>query len=95
MRGKAVVMEGTYLYDGAVECDLRIVYSPVRFGSGDYEDSEEWCEDQNLDSYYVEFGSTSERGRFNAGGGCYSTLLEAVAAAERSPGIGSTIKWKE
>ena len=29
-----VVQVGTYLYDGQVECDLRIVFSPVRYRSG-------------------------------------------------------------
>ena len=33
---ETVVKEGTYLYDEIVECDRRIVHSPVRYGTGDY-----------------------------------------------------------
>lgn len=88
-----VVKQGTFLYDESVECDIHIVYSPVRYGSGDYEDLENIREDQEIDSYYIQFGSTSERGRFNAGGGCYPALSEAIEAAARAPGIGPTIVW--
>ena len=90
-----VVKEGTYLYDGTVKCDIRIVYSPILFGAGDYADPPELSDDQDVDTYYVWFGSTTERGKFNAGGAGYASLEEAIQGACSIPGIGSTIRWKD
>jgi hypothetical protein len=89
-----VEMEGTFLYDGTVVCDLRIVRRPVRFGSGDYEDPPEIRDDLVQDTYYVEYGSTTERSVFNAGGGAHDSLRAAITSAEAAPGIGKTIVWK-
>jgi hypothetical protein len=95
VHGKEVVVKvGTYLYDGSVECDIRIVRSPTRYGSGDYEDLPEVENDMKVDTFYVQYGSTTERDRFNAGGGGYSSLADAIAGAEAAPGIGKSIVWK-
>lgn len=91
---ETIVKEGVFLYDGAVECDVRIVRSPIRYGSGDDEDPPEIANDLQQDTYYVQFGSTTKRGVFNAGGGGYPSLVQAVGAAEATPGIGATIKWR-
>jgi len=88
-----IVMEGTYLYDNTIECDIRIVYSPIRFGSVDYEDPPEIQNDQEIDTYLIEYGSTTKRGYFNARGGGYNTLEEAMESAKKAPGIGPSIKW--
>jgi hypothetical protein len=89
-----VVKEGTFLYDDTVVCDLRIVHSLVRFGTGDYEDPPEIRDDAEHDTFYVEYGSTTERGVFNAGGGGHPTLFAAVGHAEAAPGFGKTIVWR-
>jgi hypothetical protein len=93
-RSSKVVKSGTFLYAGSVVCDIRIVREPIRFGTGDYEDDEDVREDQQVETFYIEYGSTTERGRFNAGGGCYASLAEAIAAVERAPGIGATVTWE-
>ncbi len=72
-----VVMEGTFLYDGKVECDLRIVRSAVRYGSGDYEDPPEIADDTEKTTFYIQFGSTTQRG--------YSTLLGKHATRSMKP----------
>ena len=82
---KYVVKEGTFLYDGTVECDLRITYSPMQFGTGEYEDAPEICEDVERDTYYLHFGSTTQRGVYTGGGGGYPTLAEAIAAKDLNP----------
>ena len=87
-----MVATGTFVYAGT-ECDLRIVLSPVRYGSGDYEDELELANDSLTDTYYVQYGSVTERGIFNAGGGGYLSLAEARSAAEAAPGIGTTVRW--
>ena len=84
---------GTYVYDGLVLCDVKIDLSPVRWGSGDDEDPPELSDDLVQPTYYLWWGSTTERGRFNAGGGGYATLALAQAAAEAAPGIGPTVRW--
>jgi len=91
--GETVVQTGTFLYDGAVECDIRIVHSPIRYGSGDYEDPPDIQDDVECDVFYVHFGSPTQRGIFNAGSSSFSSLPEAVAAVDAMPGVGSTIRW--
>ena len=90
----AVVMEGTYLYDGTVVCDLRIVRRPIRFGTGDCEDPPEIRDDLVQDTFYLEYGSTTQRGAFNAGGGAHSSLSAAMAQAEAASGFGKSVVWK-
>ena len=88
------VRQGTFLYDGRIECDVRVVRSAGRYGTGDHHDEPEVGEDQPLDTYYVWYGSTIERGVFNSGGGAYASEAEAVAAVEAAIGIGRTVRWK-
>ena len=52
--GEHVVKTGTFLDDGTVECDLRIVHEPIRFGSGDCRDPPELQEDVIADTYVVQ-----------------------------------------
>lgn len=91
---ETVVKEGIFLYDREIECDVRIVHSPIRYGSGDHEDPPDVANDLTQDCYYVQYGSTSERGVFNASGSGYPSLPQAIAAAEKAPGIGATLRWK-
>lgn len=91
--GEVVVKSGTFLYDGSVLCDLRIVRSQIRPGSGDWEDPPEIANDKEGEFFYVQFGSTTERGCFNASGGGGATMQEAIAAAESASGIGKTVQW--
>ena len=77
-----VVRSGTWLYDGEAVNDVRIVYSRICFGSGGDDDSPEMMNDIERDTYYVEYGSLIERGVFNAGGGGFPSLDEAMRHAE-------------
>ena len=92
---ETLVKEGTFLYDGIVVCDVLIVHSPIRYGSGDHEDPPEIYNDLERDTFYIYYGSTTERGRYNAGGGGYPSLEEAMAGAVYAPGIGRSVTWKE
>lgn len=91
--GEKVVATGTYLHAGTFECDLRIVFSPVRYGSGDYADPPDIGDDVVTDTYYVQYGSTTQRGFFNAGGGGYPSLAEARSAAEAALGADRKVEW--
>ena len=88
-------MRGSYLYDGSVSCELCIVLSPVRYGTGDYEDEPAIAEDALIETYYVYYDSPVSQTRFNSGGGGYPSLADAMAAAERAPGIGATVRWAQ
>ncbi len=77
-----VVKAGTFLYDEVITCDVRIVYSPVRHGSGDPVDPPE--QDEQRDSYYLQYGGTERRGVFIGGSGCFDTLEEAMRHAAKT-----------
>jgi hypothetical protein len=86
------VRRGTFLYDDAVVCDLRIFRSPVRYGTGDAADPPEFAEDQAGDFYYIQYGSPSARGVYVAGSSAFSSLDDAQAHAERSL---SRVRWED
>ena len=90
-KSKAVVKTGTYLYAGEVVCDLQVVYSAVRYGSGDSEDPADVANDQSRASYYLEYGSTTERGAFSAGGGGFDSLEQAMQHAEK---MVQGVRWR-
>jgi hypothetical protein len=77
-----VVASATWLYGGTAICDVRIVFSPICFGSGDEDDPPEMMHDVQRDTFYVEYGSTVERGVFNNGGGGFKSLREAMRHVE-------------
>ena len=91
--GEVVVKNGTFLYDSTVICDVRIVRSRMRPGSGDWQDPPEVADDHHGDFFRIQYGSTTARGHFNAAGGGGASLQEAIAVAESTPGIGNTIRW--
>jgi hypothetical protein len=92
---EVVVKTGTFLYDETIKCDIRIVRSPIRYGTGDHDDPPEEANDQDREVFYVQFGSTTERGKFNSGCSGKASLEDAVLAAETASGIGHTVQWVE
>jgi hypothetical protein len=90
--GQEIVKEGIFLYDGEIECDIRIVRSPVRFGTGDCEDEPRVRNDAEQVVFYVLYGSTTERGVFPSGSVAYESLEEAVTQLAAMD-IGPTLRW--
>jgi hypothetical protein len=88
---KDIVATGTALYDGKVPYPVVIHRSPVRYGSGDYEDPPEWRDDIEGEWYYVSYRSPAEPERFGAGGGCFASIAEAKAHVERM--TNGTVEW--
>ena len=88
-----IVKQGTFLYADTVVCEIRIIKTNIRPGSGDYEDPPEIADDSAGEFYDVEFGSTTERGVYQSSIRGFETLNEALRAAESAPGIGATIFW--
>jgi hypothetical protein len=85
-----VVKTGTFVYGGSVTCDVRIVRLAIRPGSGDDEDAPEDRDDQPGPWFFVEYGSTTQRGHFSAGGGYHRTLADAEAEVHRQV---RGVKW--
>ncbi|MBX7098738.1 MAG: hypothetical protein K1X89_13605 [Myxococcaceae bacterium] len=90
--GDTVVRTGTYLYDGTVLGDLRIVRTNVRSGSGDNLD-EPWFLDDLPEPwgptihpgpwFDVVYTPAGERGRFRTCVPGYRSLEAAVASVEK------------
>jgi hypothetical protein len=91
--GSEVVKEGVWLYDGTVACGVTIAKHHVWYGTGDYEDPPEICDDREVECYYIWYESLVEPGRFSTGGGVFSTLAEAMECVERW--TNGTVRWKE
>jgi hypothetical protein len=79
-----IVMEGVFLYDGTVPCDIRIYKHPWRYGTGDPYDEPEQRDDVEGEFYYIEFGSTVERGKFVSGSMAIASLDAAIREAEEA-----------
>jgi len=89
-RGKTI-RQGSFLYDGFHPTEVRIVLSATRYGTGDYEDPPEISDDVQIATYYVEYGSTSEKGVFHAGGGGFETAEDAATAVAAA--VGESLVW--
>ncbi|MCM3905105.1 MAG: hypothetical protein ND866_25710 [Pyrinomonadaceae bacterium] len=87
-----VVKVGTFLYDGTVICDIRIVKHNGRYGTGDPFDEPKFREDIEGEFYYIEFGSTVERGKFVSGSQALPSLEAAVREAEDA--TGGRVTWQ-
>ncbi len=64
----------------------------MRYGIGDIFDSEEYQNDVTGEFYFIEYGSTSESGKYTAMSGAQPSLKSAVTHAEES--IDSVIDWE-
>jgi hypothetical protein len=86
-----VVAEGTWLYAGSLPSRIVIVRRQTWYGTGDYEDRPEVCDDQDVETFEIVFASPGEPNHFPARGGQYRSLDEARLAAEAK--CGSSVRW--
>ena len=91
--GEVVVQEGTFLYAAEVECRLRVIHSPVLYGTGDVEDEPEVSQDQDIECFYVEYGATTDASTFVARSQAFHSLQEALHGASNQLGPGSSVRW--
>jgi len=68
---------------------VKIIKWNVLYGTGDYEDPEEICEDRNIECYYVLFENIMCKDVFNVGGGGFLSLGDAVSDVESKV----EVKW--
>ena len=88
---KEIIKKGTFLYDGSVTTDIQIVRTNIRYGTGDYEDEPECRDDIEGEFYNIEFGSTTERGKFVSGSLSHTSLEDAILEAEKATNF--TVNW--
>lgn len=81
---------GTWLYANETPLRVQIVGSPVRLGTGDYEDPAELAEDHPESTYYVLYQVAGSDDTW-AGGPSAPSLDEAARLAELA--LGPTLKW--
>jgi hypothetical protein len=91
--GEVVVEEGTFLYAAEIECRLRVIKSSVVYGTGDAEDEPKVSQDQEIQCFYVEYGSTTEPNTFVARSQAFLSLQEALHGATNQLGPGSSVRW--
>lgn len=89
--GAEVVKEGTWIYGNSVVCNIRIIKWHTLYGSGDYKDPPEIQDDREIECYYVEYESMTEKGRYGVISQGFLTLSEAMAEAEKS--VFQKINW--
>ena len=91
---EVVVKEGVAIYDGTAPYNVKIVKSPIWYGTGDYADPPEIREDREVECYYVWYkspGPPGPAGPFKSGVGAYATLAEAVAYVVKA--TYGTVRW--
>lgn len=83
-----ILRRGTWLYDGSVPIEVRVLESAEFWGSGDYEDDEEICENREEPCYFLAFEMVGAVGVFCNLVPNLITLEDAIAHAEtKFPGI--------
>jgi len=84
------VKRGKCTYANTTEYEVIIVKWHILYGTGDYEDPIEIQEDQNVDCYYIFHENLIKKGDFNAGGGAFLSLKDAIASVESDQYF---VKW--
>jgi len=82
-KNKKPIMRAICLYDSTVEHEVKIIKWHTLYGSGDYED-EEYCDDREVECYYIWYEDLTQKGVFNAGAGACLSLEEAMALVEKN-----------
>ena len=91
MQNDCVIRRGKCLYDDSKEYEVKILKWHIFYGTGDYEDSPEIRDDRDVECYYVFYENLIEKGSFNACGGGFLSIDEAVRSVETN----GNIKWIE
>ncbi len=87
MSANPIVRHGTWLYDGSVDCEVRIVKSDTA-DHWNYPDGTTET-DRLIDCYYVLWESSAEKGKFSGRAGHFPTITDAIAYVERT----TSVRW--
>jgi hypothetical protein len=69
------------------------VYSSIRFGTEDYEDPSNVCNDVVVVTFYDWIGSTTARGVNSVCSSGWSSIVKAVKESEHLRFFGNAISW--
>ncbi len=89
MQNAIAIKQGKCIYNSSKEYKVKIIKWDILYGTGDYEDPEEIREDRNIECYYIFYEDLVREGLFNAGGGSFLTLEEAISNVESK----TEVKW--
>jgi hypothetical protein len=92
MEKEKIIKKGTFLYDHKVICDIQIVETNIRPGTGDPYDSEDLRVDKEGTFYYIKFGSPLKRNLFSSLSLYFTDLQKSIDEADKST---SGVKWKQ
>jgi len=73
-----IVAKGEWKYGGITPCLIVVQQEDTWPGSGDFEDPPEITEDRKVACFSVWYENPSSKGNFNAGGGYFLSLEEAI-----------------
>lgn len=85
------VARGTWIYAGTIKCDARIVRRDRRYQAGENPGQINWLMFETGVFYYLQFGSTTERGSYPQYGHCFYSLEEALERAHKA--TQGTVAW--
>ncbi len=91
--GEVVVQEGIFLYAAQVDCRVRVIQSSVLYSTGDEEDEPEVSQDQAIECFYIEYGSTTDPDTFVARSQAFPSLQAAMQGASSQLGQRSSVRW--
>lgn len=92
LKDAEIIMYGTWLYD-TIQCKIRILKWHTLYGSGDYEDEPEIRDDREVECYYVEVESPSNRGHYSSAIGGFLRIKDAISESEKI--ISQKIIWNK
>ncbi len=92
MINKKIVKKGTFLYDENIVCDLEIIQTSVRHGTGDPYDPKEIREDKKGTFYFIRFSSPFGRNKGLSQSFYHNNLKDAIKEAESAA---RNIEWEE
>jgi len=79
-----ILARGEWKYDGVTPC-LIVIQAESRWpGSGDYEDPPEFADDHDIPCVSVWYENPGSIGTFNAGGGYFLSVKEAIEAVTKN-----------
>lgn len=88
---KRIVAKGEWKYGGTTPCLIVVQREDTWPGTGDFEDPPEIAEDRRMPCFSVWYENPSCKGTFNAGGGYFLSLEDAIE--ETTKKVQGPVMW--
>jgi hypothetical protein len=83
---------GEWMYDGRIPLAVRVLKSDTLYGSGDYEDDRDVCNDRAVECYYLELQVAGDD-RWGSMSGAFLSL-EDIERFGRDC-LGNSLRWRD